>query len=84
MIVYENRLPADDSHEIPCLFDIFEKAAKHKMSSAENYRWRFVGLKILFVTVEQSLFHSFRVNILGVLIITRLFFINSRINFEIV
>ena len=25
MIVYENRLPADDSHEIPCLFDIFEK-----------------------------------------------------------
>ena len=27
MIIYENRLPADDSHEISCLLLIFEKAA---------------------------------------------------------
>ena len=28
MIFYENRLQADDSHEIHALFAIFEKAAK--------------------------------------------------------
>ena len=28
MIFHENRLPADDSHEIHALFAIFEKAAK--------------------------------------------------------
>ena len=27
MLFHENRLPADDSHEISCLFVIFEKSA---------------------------------------------------------
>ena len=40
---HENRLPADDSHEISCLICYFEKAANLKMSSAANYRWRFKG-----------------------------------------
>ena len=32
MIFHENRLPADDSHEISCpLFVIFEKAAKFEI-----------------------------------------------------
>ena len=41
MILHENRLPADDSHEYHALFDNFEKAANFKLSSAANYRWRF-------------------------------------------
>ena len=41
MILHENRLPADDSHEIACL--IFEKAAIFLLSSAAYYRWRFKG-----------------------------------------
>ena len=41
MILHENRLPADGSHEIPCLIGYFEKAAKLKLSSAANYRRRF-------------------------------------------
>ena len=43
MMFHENRLPADDSHEISCLICYFEKAANLKMSSAANYRWRFKG-----------------------------------------
>ena len=43
MIFHENRLPADDSHEISCLICYFEKAAKLKLSSAANYRWRSMG-----------------------------------------
>ena len=35
MIFHENRLPADDSHEISCLICYFEKATKLKLSSAE-------------------------------------------------
>ena len=31
MIFRENRLPADDSHEISVLFVIFEKAAKFEI-----------------------------------------------------
>ena len=39
-----NRLPADDSNEISCLiFVTFEKTAKFELSSAANYRWRFMG-----------------------------------------
>ena len=37
MIFHENRLPADDSHEIPCLICYFLKSDK---ISAANYRWR--------------------------------------------
>ena len=40
-------MPADDSHEISCLICyFFEKAAKLKLSSAANYRWRFMGLSL--------------------------------------
>ena len=42
MIFHENRLPADDSHEISCLIVIFEKLQNLKLSSAANYRWRFM------------------------------------------
>ena len=31
MIFHKNRLPADDSHEIPCRIVIFEKAAKFEI-----------------------------------------------------
>ena len=31
MILHESRLPADNSHEISCLFVIFEKAAKFEI-----------------------------------------------------
>ena len=31
MIFHENRLPADDSHEISCLIVIFEKVAKFEI-----------------------------------------------------
>ena len=34
MIFHENRLPADDSHEISCLIVFFEKSANLKLSSA--------------------------------------------------
>ena len=43
MIFHENCLPADNSHKISCLIVIFEKAANLKLSSAANYRWRFMG-----------------------------------------
>ena len=42
MILHENRLPADDSHEISCLIGyISKKRPNLKLSSAANYRWRF-------------------------------------------
>ena len=47
MILHENRLPADDSREIPCLICYFLKKKKKqnlKLSSAANYRWRLKGL----------------------------------------
>ena len=43
MILNENRLPADDSHDISCLLVIFEKAAKFQLSSAANYMRRLKG-----------------------------------------
>ena len=44
MIFYENRLPADDSHEILYLNWIFlKKRQNFKLSSAANCRWRFKG-----------------------------------------
>ena len=46
MIFHENRLPADDSHEMswnsmPYLL-ILKKRQNLKLSSAANYRWRFM------------------------------------------
>ena len=38
MIIHENRLPAEDPHEISGLIVIFEKPAKFELSSAANYR----------------------------------------------
>ena len=44
MIFHENRLPADDSHEISCLICYFLKKQQNlKLSSAAKYRWRFMG-----------------------------------------
>ena len=44
MILHENRLPADDSHEISCLYWLFLKKRQNlKLSSAANYRWCFKG-----------------------------------------
>ena len=40
MIYHENRLLADDSHEISYLI-FFKKRQNLKLSSAANYRWRF-------------------------------------------
>ena len=41
MVFHENRLPADDSHEI----SYFEKAAKFAtVVCCKLYRWRFKGL----------------------------------------
>ena len=43
MIFHENRLPADDSHEISCLICVFLKKQQNlKLSSAANYRWCFM------------------------------------------
>ena len=40
MIFNENRLPADDSHEISCLICYFWKKQQNlKLLSAANYRW---------------------------------------------
>ena len=42
MILHENRLPADNSHEISRLIGYFLKKRQNlKLSSAANYRWRF-------------------------------------------
>ena len=42
MLLHENRLPADDSHEISCLICYFEKKRQNlKLSSAANYSLRF-------------------------------------------
>ena len=44
MIFHENRLPADDSQKISCLIGYFlKKQINLKVSSAANYRWRFMG-----------------------------------------
>ena len=45
MVFHENCLPADNYHEISCLFVIFEKGQKLKWSSAANCRWRFMGIR---------------------------------------
>ena len=53
MIFHENRLLADDSHEISYLFLIIpcllflKKQQSFKLSSAANYRWRFMGYYFL-------------------------------------
>ena len=39
MIFDENRLPADDSHEISCLICYFEKAAKFEIGRAVD-QWK--------------------------------------------
>ena len=45
MLFHENRLPADVSHEISCLFLLFLKKPQNlKLSSAANYRLGFMGL----------------------------------------
>ena len=41
MIFHENRLRADDSHEISCLICI-EKGENLKLTSAANYKWCFM------------------------------------------
>ena len=46
MIFHENRLPADNSHEISCFFVILEKGKHLKVSSAANYMWRFMGKQL--------------------------------------
>ena len=44
MILHENRLPADDYHEIACHIGYFTKKRQNlKLSSAVNYRWHFKG-----------------------------------------
>ena len=44
MILYKNRLPADDSHEITCLIFLFLKKQQNlQSSSAANYRCHFKG-----------------------------------------
>ena len=44
MIFPENRLPANDSREISCLICYFWKKQQNlNLSSAANYRWRFLG-----------------------------------------
>ena len=45
MIFHENRLPADDSRETLCLicFVFLKKKQNLKLSSAANYRCRFMG-----------------------------------------
>ena len=43
MILHENSLPADYSHEILCLICYFEKAENLKLSSAANYRVKLMG-----------------------------------------
>ena len=51
MIFHENRLPADDSHEMSCLICyFFEKAAKLKLLSAANYGgalWVKLGQRVI-------------------------------------
>ena len=46
MIFYENRLPADDPHEMPS-FLFLKKQQNLKLSSAANYRWPFMGYKVM-------------------------------------
>ena len=59
MIFHENRLTANDSHELSCLICFFfcfvvffllffvvvflNKLQNLKLSSASNYKWRFMG-----------------------------------------
>ena len=55
MIFHENRLPADDSHEISCLIFLFLKKRQDlKLLSASNCRWRFKGY--LIVSQTSTLF----------------------------
>ena len=46
MILHENRLPVDDSHEISCLICYFEKGQNLNLPSAAKYRWCFEGFKV--------------------------------------
>ena len=55
MVLHENRLPADDIHEMPCLILLFLKKQRNlKVSSAENYRWHFNGYYIVDQTSLQQ------------------------------
>ena len=58
MVFHKNYLPADDSHEISCLFVIFEKRKKKKqhmkLASTANYRWRFMGLYDYCKTMDDK------------------------------
>ena len=46
MILHENRLPADDSHEISCLICYFENVAKFEMVVCYKLKVALKGLTI--------------------------------------
>ena len=54
MILHENCLPADDSHEISCLICYFEKAENLTLMSAANYRCCFKGLVFVKCLLHYS------------------------------
>ena len=64
MIFNENRLPADDSHEISCLICYFllflKKQQNLKLPSAANYRWRFMGilLTLIWMHVKRLIYRG--------------------------
>ena len=63
MKLHENRLPADDYHEISCLiiFIFLKKRQNLQLSSAANYRLRFEGKHIAVIDSFDS--HIFQVKI---------------------
>ena len=58
MIFYENRLPADDSHEISCLICYFRKKAKFEIVASANYRLRFKDLNMIPPGVVVSFLYA--------------------------
>ena len=64
MIFHENRLPADDSHEISCLIVIFEKAAKFEIVVCCKVKVALYGLSFCCSAIFFSKFffskNSFR------------------------
>ena len=77
MIFHENRLPAEDSHEISCLICYFLK-----LLSAANYRWRFKGLEdqlrgsvyVLHLNLHHNIFTGLQINVTNIRKLFYLFF----------
>ena len=78
MIFHENRLPADDSHEISCLICCFlKKQQNYKLSSAANYRLK-PNRQAVYVHFQPAREMLFKWSFAGVAMVVRFYILPGK------